>query len=122
MVSRKPTAPNNVQAVEQSTELPTRMVNDGQNNPSLSPESEKIKQFINELMFDIRDLENFYNISISPTRVQRLGEYLTRRMNQVSGERLHMPQCGSGYRLNTPSQVVTGFSFDDFDQEGKIDW
>ena len=56
---------------------------------------------IQDITVDIRDLEQFYNISSSSTRIERLGEYVVQRINQA----------------------VTKFrgSFDCLDQEGKVD-
>ena len=45
--------------------------------------SEDIRQFIQDVTFDEKDLNEFYNISFSRTRVQKLGEYFTQRQNEV---------------------------------------
>ena len=83
MVSRKPVAPGSASASKVTATLSTRGVSDVANDAGYSQASEKIKQWIQEVSCDLRDLENFYNISISPTRVQRLGEYLAQRTNEV---------------------------------------
>ena len=62
-------------------------------------ESERIKQFIQNMTVDLRDLESYYNISFSSSRIQRLGEFFT---EQVDG-------------------LATKFYFDNFDQNGKVD-
>ena len=82
MVSRKVSpAPESISTNAPGTTSLTRTINDITNDKS--SESEKIKQYIQDVQVDLEDLENFYNISFSETRIKRLGEYLAQRSNEV---------------------------------------
>jgi hypothetical protein len=104
MVSQKPFIPTDI---SRTTNLSFGLVDRIKNDLVLkeykdrhSAESERIKQFIQNLTVDLRDLENYYNIPFSSKRILRLGEFFT---EQAAG-------------------LVTGFDFDKFDQNGKVDW
>ncbi|KAK5118451.1 hypothetical protein LTR62_002965 [Meristemomyces frigidus] len=45
--------------------------------------SERVKQLARDITADLKDLDDFYNISFSKTRLQRLGEYLAERNNEL---------------------------------------
>ena len=49
---------------------------------------------------DLRDLENYYHVNISPQRIQNLGEFFSQKLGGL----------------------VTMFDFEGLDQGGKVDW
>ena len=104
MVSQKPFLPTHIlQTATSSSDLEERVNNDPpeQNHTNgHSAESDRIKQFIQNMTVDLRDLENYYNITFSPKRIVRLGEFFTEQA------------CG----------LFTGVDFDKLDQDGKVDW
>ncbi|RMZ89737.1 hypothetical protein DV736_g3039, partial [Chaetothyriales sp. CBS 134916] len=63
---------------------------------------ESVQQFIRNLFLDLRQLENFYNISFSYTRIKRLGAYLIEKKNKLEAFYLH--------------------DFENLDQGSKVDW
>ena len=73
MVSRKPLLPQ--------TSLPVK--HNGFGNATSGSQTEELEHFIQEMTADLRDLENFYNVSFSTTRIERIGEYFARRANRV---------------------------------------
>ena len=98
MVSRRPSTLE--QTIKSTFSLPSRTRSGVKDEATKKHESEKLKQFIQDITVDLRDLERFYNISFSLTRVKRLGEYIVQRNNES----------------------VVGFTFEGFDQEGKVDY
>ena len=103
MVSQKPFVPDAASHTTKETTIADRTKNDAAAETSrrhYSAESERMKQFIQTMTVDLRDLENYYNITFSSKRILRLGEFFT---EQAAG-------------------LVTGFDFDKFNQNGKVDW
>lgn len=63
--------------------------------------AEELRDFIVEVAADLRELKKFYNVSLSMTRVKRMGEYLAQRRNEL------------GVRFR---------SFANLDQQGRVDY
>lgn len=91
MVTNKPRAPF---APTMDTNLEARI--------SALSVSQEMKDFILEISEDLKELESFYNITFSPTRVQTIGQYIIRRINELV-ERFYT-------------------TFDHMDQDGKTDY
>lgn len=64
-------------------------------------ESERIRDLIQEITIDLSELETFYNVKLSQSRIERIGEYVTNKIMEL------MP----GFSTN----------FDDLDQETKVE-
>lgn len=51
---------------------------------SAPEKTQELRDFIQEISADLEDLQNFYNISLSRTRIERIGRYLSERRNELT--------------------------------------